>query len=288
MTKKKKCIVLFSGGLDSRLVVKIMQEKDFDVVAVHFKLPFGCGRIYDVEEFVKENKIKLKIFNCTKGELLREYLKVLKKAEHGRGTGANPCVDCKIFMFKKAEKFAKDKNIEIIATGEVVGQRPMSQQKKQIEIIEKESGLKGKVVRPLEEFGIKGRQRIKQIELAKKFKIKFSYPAGGCLLCEKLLKKRFEYLLKRKLNEKEIVLAKIGRHFLIDGCWIVLGRNKEENEIIEKLGEGKIISPDFIGPTATILDKPRKDTGGLVEELIFAYSKKGLEKNKKKFEEFRL
>ncbi|GAI88382.1 unnamed protein product, partial [marine sediment metagenome] len=119
--------------------------------------------------------------------LLQEYLKVIKEAKHGRGAGINPCIDCRIFMLKKAKKFADEQKIKFIATGEVIGQRPMSQQKKQIAIIEKESGLKGRIIRPLIDFhNIQGRSRKPQIALAKKFKIKYPHPAGGCLLCEKL------------------------------------------------------------------------------------------------------
>jgi len=125
--------------------------------------------------------------------------------------------------------------INFIATGEVGGQRPMSQMQNSIKIIEKESGLENKIVRPLIDLGFSGRQRKKQIALAKKFKINYPSPAGGCLLCEKELKSRFEKLFKRNLNQQEIKLINIGRHFFINNYWIVLGRNEKENKILEKL-----------------------------------------------------
>jgi tRNA-specific 2-thiouridylase len=243
---KQKCIVLFSGGLDSRLAVKIMQEKGFEVLALHFNLPFGCGccNLGCNFNFTQMSGIKFEILDCTKGKLLKEYLKVLKNAKHGRGAGYNPCRDCKIWLFKKAKEYARKKGIKIIATGEVLGQRPMSQTKQAIEIIDKK--IKFKLTRPLIELGISGRKRKRQIALAKKYKIKYPTPAGGCLLCEKAQKNKFKFLLERKLiNEKTLSLALTGRHFYINSCWFVVGRNENENKIIEKFenciksGKGK-------------------------------------------------
>jgi len=229
---KEKCIVMFSGGLDSRLALKIMQEQGFDVIAVFFKLPFIKNVEEEIKKFVK-NKVRLKIFDCTKGKLLKEYLGVLKEGKHGRGAGFNPCRDCKIFMFRKAKQYAEKKGIEIIATGEVLGQRPMSQTTRAMEIIDREIGFE--LTRPLIELGISGRNRKKQIELAKKYKINYPTPAGGCLLCEKALKKRFEILLQKNLiNEKTLPLVNIGRHFYKNNCWFVIGRNEKENKVIEK------------------------------------------------------
>jgi len=232
---EKKCVVLFSGGLDSRLVVKIMQEKGFEIIALHFNLPFGCG-CCDFGcnfKFTQISRVKFKIFDCTKGKLLEEYLEILKKGEHGRGKGYNPCRDCKIFMFKKAKEFSDGKKIKIIATGEVLNQRPMSQTIKAMKIIDEKIGFK--LTRPLIELGISGRKREKQIELAKRYKIKYPSPAGGCLLCEKAIKKRFEILIKNNLiNEKTLPLVNIGRHFFNKSCWFVVGRIEKENQIIEK------------------------------------------------------
>lgn len=244
---KQECIVLFSGGLDSRLAVKIMQERGFLVEAVHFNLPFGCKSLKkELEYFCKENKVKLKFFDVSKGKLLKEYLEVLKNGEHGRGAGYNPCRDCKIWMFKKAKKYADKKKIKVIATGEVLGQRPMSQTRRAIKIIDKETGFK--LTRPLIELGIKGRKREKQINLAKKYKIKYPNPGGGCLLCEGELEKRFELLVEKNLiSDITLSLVSIGRHFYKDNCWFVVGRNEAEGEVIEgftgKFVEGKKSMP---------------------------------------------
>jgi len=284
----EKCIVMFSGGLDSRLAVKLMQEKGFEPLLVFFQLPFGTGCCNQgcSFNFSQTQGLKLEIFDCTKGKLFKEYLDIIKKAKHGRGAGMNPCIDCRIFMFKITKEFADKTKIKIIATGEVVGQRPMSQQKKQIEIIEQEAGLQGRIVRPLIELGINGRKRDKQIELAKKFKINYPSPAGGCLLCEKALKNRFKFLFERGINDEELRLINVGRHFVIDGCWVVLGRDEQENKVIESF-KGHI-EPDYLGPSAVMLDKGKKGTKEKVKELIKAYSKQGSLEERKKFERWKL
>lgn len=329
---------MFSGGLDSRLAVKIMQEQGFEVVPVFFRLPFGCGCCNEMGcsfNFSQVQGIKLEVFDCNKGDLFKDYMKILKKGSHGRGAGVNPCRDCKIFMFERVKKFADKKKINLIVTGDVLGERPMSQMKSSLMLIEERSGLKGRILRPLSAkllpeteaekkglvdreklYDIQGRRREKQIALAKKFKIKYPHPAGGCLLCERLLIKRFEFLFKRGLKEKEIPLVNIGRHFKIpenqrfsvsktserayarkskqevsdNDCWVVLGRNEKENEIIETVGKntGELIIPDFIGPSALIIDKYDNKLKEKVNDLIKTYSKKGSIKERKRFEKYKL
>lgn len=303
-----KVIVMLSGGLDSRLAVKIMQEQGLEVVALFFNLPFGTG-CCDQNcsfNFSQLNDVQMKIFDCSKGELFQEYLDIIKKPSYGRGAGINPCVDCRLFMFKKAKEYADKEGIELIVTGEVLGERPMSQMKHSLDLIERESGLKGRLLRPLsakllEEteaekkgivdrsklYDIKGRRRDKQMELAKKFNISFPDPAGGCLLCEMRLKDKFKFLFKRGVDDNEIKLINVGRHFNIDG-WVILGKDEKENEIIQKMGVGKLIIAEelgFIGPTATMLDKCDEDK---VNKLIWAYSKGVDPKEREKFKEYLL
>jgi len=305
----KECIVMFSGGLDSRLAIKIMQEQGFEILALFFKLPIGTGCCNEgcSFNFSQMQGVKLEIFDCTKGKLLQEYLDVIKKAEHGRGAGVNPCIDCRIFMFSKAKKFADKKGIDLIVSGEVLGERPMSQMKRSMNLVEEKSGLKNRLLRPLSAkllpetnaekkgivnreklYDIHGRQRKKQIALAEKFKISYPSPAGGCLLCEKELKNRFKILFERGLDEEEIKLIGVGRHFYIDKCWIILGRNENENKIIETIGENyNLIIPDFVGPSAIVFDKCDKKLKDKVEELIKAYSKGNL-KLRKKFDKYKI
>ena len=303
-----KVIVMLSGGLDSRLAVKIMQEQGFEVVTLFFNLPSGTG-CCDQNcsfNFSQLNDVQMKIIDCSKGDLLKEYLQVITKPSYGRGVGVNPCVDCRIFMFKKAREYADKEGIDLVVTGEVLGERPMSQMKGSLDLIERESGLKGRLLRPLSAkllepteaekegivdrdklYDIQGRRREKQFELAKKFDISYPAPAGGCLLCERNLKSRFQYLLKRGMNEEEIKLIKVGRHFNIGG-WIILGRDEKENGIVEKSNAGKVITAeelDFIGPSAIMLDKCDEDK---VSKLIEAYSKGIDSKERENFKEYAL
>ena len=315
---EKKAIVMLSGGLDSRLALKIMQEQGFKITTLFFKFPFGTG-CCDEDcsfNFSQLQRVKLKILDYTKGKALQEYLKTIKDARYGRGKGINPCIDCRIFMFKKAKEFADMEKIDLIVTGEVVGERPMSQTKNAMSLIEEKSELKGRLLRPLSAkllpeteaekkglvdreklYEIHGRKRGKQMALAKMFDISYPTPAGGCLLCEKSLAQRFKKLLGRELNDNEIKLIEIGRHFMIpknkevsdNNCWIVIGRNEKENNIIEFLGKDyDLITPDFIGPTAVIIDKCGKEVKEKVKELIKAYSKQGNLKDRKKFERYKL
>lgn len=304
--KKPKSIVLFSGGLDSRITLKIMQEQT-NPLAIFFKLPFGAGcgdSDKNIKEFCRQQKIKLKIFDCTKGKLLQEYLDTIRKPKHQRGSAMNPCIDCKSFIFKKAGEYAKKKKIKIIASGEVLGQRPMSQMKKSMKAIEENSNLQGKILRPLSAkllqeteveknklinreklFNIEGRQRIRQMQLADYYNISYPTPSGGCILCEKFLKNRFKQLLSKKLNKNSVKFLSIGRHFIIEDSWIILGRNEKESAILEKTKAGKLIIPKFSAPSARYFGKIKKEK---VWELIKAYSKQTPENKRKEFEEFRL
>jgi len=305
---KNKCIVMFSNGLDSRLAVKIMKQNKWEILIAFFKLPFSKNIEEEVKKFSKKEKIKLKIFDCTKNTLLKEYLGIIRNPKYQRGTGINPCIDCKIFMFKKVKKFADKNSIEVIVSGEILGQRPLSQTKNFLNIIEKKSQLKNRLFRPLSAkllpetkaekkglikkknfYDFQGRQRINQMTLAKKFKISYPTPAGGCLLCEKALKERFNKFLKRKLNSEQVELMSIGRHFIIKGCWIVLGRNEFENKIIEKTKKSyKKIIPKFKAPSAVILDKHNKSLITKVNKLIKAYSEKGSLNQRKQFEKYKI
>ncbi|MDP1729421.1 MAG: hypothetical protein Q8L27_04420 [archaeon] len=310
--KKTKAIVLFSGGLDSRLVVKLLQEQNLEVELIYFKLPFGCGCCNNSEcnfNFSQKNLSKLTIFDCTKSKLFKEYLNVIKNPEFGRGTGMNPCIDCKIFMFKKAKEYADKNKIKIIATGEVLGERPMSQTAGSLNRIDKKLGFE--ILRPLSAkllketqvekdnlvdrakfLNIQGRQRKKQFELAKKFNINFPTPGGGCLLCEKVYTGRLIDFFKTEKNitpEKLSTLSNF-RHFRSkSGAKILLGRNHEENLLLESLNKHlkwNITSAksDSPGPTALYQDKHDKI---LVDSLIKAYSSKDLAL-RNKFDEIRI
>src|SRR3989339_32738 len=188
----KKAVVLFSGGLDSRLTAKLLEKQGFEIHLVFVKLPFGGGCCNDIPciiNFAQTQGYYLHIIDATKGQKFKEYLELTKNPKYGRGKALNPCKDCKIFIFKQAKKEAKKLKIEVIATGEVIGQRPMSQMKEILLFDEKKAGLQNKILRPLSAkllpeteyeknglvnreklLSLHGRQRIEQIELAKKIK----------------------------------------------------------------------------------------------------------------------
>ncbi len=291
-----KTLVLLSGGLDSRLAVKLLEDQlgKKNITALIFKLPFGSKYSKDLQEtvkFCKEQNIKCDTVDVTKGKLLQEYISLLKNPKHGYGVACNPCIDCHIWMLKKAKIYADKNKIEIIATGEVLGERPMSQHKKALEIIEQESGLKGRLLRPLsaklleptiaEQEGridrskllaIEGRGRKIQMELAAKYKIKYPTPGGGCLLCEPEFAAKLKPLLAGKMQEIDVELLKLGRHF--ENSSIVLGKNHEENlelaKIQKKYKQGILLVPEQPGPSAFIKSKKYEKKA---KELMQQYSK---------------
>lgn len=276
-SKTIKAVALLSGGLDSRLAVKLVLEQGVEVIALNFITCFctctpksSCRS--EAKKAVDEFGIELEIINQTD-----ELLKAVKNPKHGYGRGLNPCIDCRIAMFKKAAEVMQEEKANFVVTGEVLGERPMSQRLDAIRIIEKESGLKGKILRPLSAklfeptdaekqglidrdklLAITGRSRKPQIELAEKFGINdYPCPAGGCLLTDRTFAQRLRSLLKisPEPTNKELNLLKVGRHFIVDKHLIAIGRNETENKRISSLKEEEDIlltCQGFEGPTAII------------------------------------
>jgi len=259
----KKAIVLLSGGLDSILATKLMLEQSIDVEAVNYHIAFAaCGgnsaECDPASKAAKILKVPLKTFDITK-----EYLEVFKNPKYGYGANVNPCIDCKIFMLKKAKEYMKEIGASFLVTGEVLGERPMSQRKDALHIIERDAGVKGILLRPLsakllEEtvperegvvdreklLDIRGRSRKPQMALAKKFEIKeYPSPAGGCLLTDPGFAKRVKDLIRHDaLSVDDLVLLAVGRHFrLSKAAKLIVGRDKRENGLL-----GSLVKPDDI------------------------------------------
>jgi tRNA U34 2-thiouridine synthase MnmA/TrmU len=278
-----KAVALLSGGLDSNLAVRMMQEQGIEVEAIAVKTPFcdfdcgkGCG--HRVKEVAVDLGIKLKTVYF--GE---EYLKMLKDPKYGYGSGMNPCIDCRGMMYNAAKEHMEKIGADFIITGEVLGQRPMSQNGNALKIIENETQTNGKIVRPLsfrhlpltdaevqglvkrEKLGdIKGRSRRGQLQLAKKYDIADPpNAAGGCLLTDPAFSKRVRDLYDHSKDTppdmNDVELLKIGRHFrLSDNTKLIVGRNKMENEILEslKLEDDIIIEvSNHVGPTCLLRTK---------------------------------
>lgn len=280
MTKKTKAVALFSGGLDSILAIKLIMNQGIDVVGVNFRTPFfGLDQKYINPDF----EIDLKIVDIS-----LEYMNILKNPLHGYGKNINPCIDCHAFMFKSAGDFMNRINASFIISGEVLGERPMSQNRGSLSLIEKMSGYSGLILRPLSALllpetipekngivdrnkllNISGRSRKRQIALAERMGIiKYPSPAGGCKLTEPGFAHRLKDLLSHeKYDMKDIELLKIGRHFRLDGdTKIVIGRNMGENSLIEtffKVGDILFKPKKTKGPTALL-----KTNADLNEELI--------------------
>ncbi len=230
MPRKIKGLVLFSGGLDSILTVKILQEQGIKVTGLVFVSYFFDSQLAD--KAARELKIKLKKFDFSE-----EHLRIVKKPKYGYGKTMNPCLDCHLLMLKEAKEIMEKEEFDFVATGEVLGERPMSQNKQALELIEKESGLKGYLLRPLSAklleptliekkrlvkrdklLDISGRSRKKQIALAKKWGVKeYPTPAGGCLLTDPQFGQRLKELLARwpQAEGNDIQLLKLGRHFWV-------------------------------------------------------------------------
>ena len=293
--KERKALVLFSGGLDSILAIKLMLEQNVDIEVLHFKLPFeNCSSQLKLTQF---KDVSLHIADVTKGRLFHEYIKIIRKPRYGYGSSMNPCIDCKIFMLKKAKQIAKRIGADFIVTGEVVGERPMSQRTNILKLIEKESGLTGKILRPLSAkvlpeteaekrgwvdrnkfLAIRGRGRRPQLDLAKKFGIKnFPTPAGGCILCEKEFGARVRDLFKHKkrIMPRDIELLKLGRHFRYKNNKIIVGRNELENKQILKLKyktDYIFEVPDYGSPITILQGKKTKESIKIAARLTARYS----------------
>ena len=286
-----KAIGLFSGGLDSTLAIKLMQEQGIEVIALSFISHF-FGNKDKLKKLTEDNGINLKIIDISE-----EYLDIVKKPKHGYGKNMNPCIDCKIFMLKKAKDYAKKIGAKFVFTGEVIGQRPMSQRKEILRLIEKEAGLRGKLLRPLSAklleiteaekrgwingdklFSIQGRTREKQFELAKKYQLSdYTSPAGGCLLTYREYSNKLRDLFKnkKKIDERDILLLKIGRHFRFGKNKIIIGRNEEDNKQLLKLKQ----KSDFIfevkkymGPITLLQGIKTKKAVELAAALTVRYS----------------
>ena len=296
--EKKKVVALLSGGLDSQLAVRMMQKQGFDVSAVAIKTPFcdfDCGRGCGFEIRERADTLGINLKTVYLGD---EYIEMLKNPKHGFGSGMNPCIDCRAMMFDAAKKQMEEIGAEFIISGEVLGQRPMSQHGPALRTIEKESNLEGRIVRPLsgallpktepeknglikrEDLGmIRGRSRKGQLELAKKFGIEDPPNAGGgCLLTDPAFSLRAKDLFEHKETPttNDIDLLKVGRHFRFDQkTKFVVGRNREENEIIKSLALANDIlfeARDHMGPISILrgddLDRFKK----FAAEITLRYS----------------
>jgi len=285
-----KALSLFSGGLDSILSTKLIQHQGIDVEGVCFISPF-----FTAERGIKAARdinIHLHIMNIGK-----ELLTLIKSPTYGFGKGANPCIDCHILMIKKAGSLMKKIGASFLITGEVLGERPKSQNRWALSIIGERSGFGDYLLRPLTAknlpptlperkkwvereklLGIKGRGRRIQLELAKKLNIRnFSSPSGGCLLTDPVFSRRVKDLLARgKLNFNEVELLKIGRHLCLESrTKLIVGRNERENKKLLQLatpGDFCLRAADFPGPIGLLRGEEDEEIFRIAASIIGRYS----------------
>ncbi|HOJ43771.1 MAG TPA: hypothetical protein PK800_06590, partial [Syntrophorhabdaceae bacterium] len=288
--------------MDSVISTRLIMDQDIEVIGLHFTSLFQNKRESQKGLMAKKSAEELGIRLIIK-EKGMDYIDLIMSPSHGYGKNMNPCIDCRIYMLNKAKEVMLQEGAEFLITGEVLGQRPMSQRRDAINLIEKKSGLKGLILRPLsaklfpptvaEQKGlvdrsrlldIAGRSREIQFAMVEKYKLKeFSLPGGGCLLTDPIFSKKLKDLKthQSEITMKDIELLTIGRHFRIDEkTKIILGRNKKENERLSLLKEGfTYVAPfDFSGPSALIKGEIDKSTIEIAANLIGHYSKKKDEK----------
>ncbi len=279
---QKKALALLSGGLDSTLAVKVILEQGIAVEALNFTSPFctctgknsGCKS--EAVRVASEFNIPIKVMH--KG---LDYLELVRKPKHGYGKGLNPCIDCRIYLLRKAKEYMAESGADFIITGEVLGQRPMSQRRDTLNRIERESGLEGLLLRPLsakhfnptipEQKGwvdrdrllaIQGRSRKEQFQLAEELDVKnYPCPAGGCLLTElsfvSKVRDMFEH--SEQLNLRDCRMLKVGRHFRVGPqCKVLFGRDEADNQTLENAalpGEALLRWMDGGSPLGMVMGK---------------------------------
>ena len=305
-----RAIALLSGGLDSTLAVKIVSGLGIEVEALNFYTGFciveqrrRVGGKRAEGKPIRNEALRAGADLGVKVELIdisKEYLKMVTNPRHGYGRAINPCIDCRIFMLKKAKEYMEEVGAGFVITGEVLGQRPMSQHMNAMNLIEKESGLKRLILRPLsalllpptipEEngwidreklFDIRGRSRKPQVELAKRFGITdYPQPAGGCcFLTDKNYARRFKDLMTfrkdKRLSSEDIILLGVGRHFrLSNKVKVIVGRDEAENNLLEKYNNNRWLarSLNYLGPVTIAEGEPDEKELELIAGITAWYS----------------
>ncbi len=277
-----KAITLLSGGLDSILATRVLLEQGIELEALNFLTVFcNCTNRGETclasQKAVQSLGIPLKVLNVSE-----EFLEIVKHPKHGYGSNMNPCIDCRIYMMKRAKEYMKEAGASFIVTGEVLGERPMSQRRDAMRLIEREAGLEGLILRPLSAkllppslpekegwvdrerlLSLQGRSRKPQIQMAAFFGIHdYPCPAGGCLLTDPGFASRMRDLLAHHpgFTLNDVHLLKVGRHFRFSPkARLIVGRNEEENQKIQTFSrEGDLLFKvaQYPGPLSLLRGEP--------------------------------
>jgi tRNA-specific 2-thiouridylase len=286
-----KAISLFSGGLDSILSFKVIEEQGIEVLGIAFETPFFSA----AKSRVTAGRIGLPLVVL---DITTEHLRMLRSPRYGFGRNMNPCIDCHTLMLRIAGQKMEEEHADFIITGEVLGQRPMSQGRQSLYVVAKNSGYADRVVRPLsakllpetepERSGkvdrnrlcdIQGRGRKRQMEMASDYGItSYPPPAGGCLLTDPMFSRRLRDLFENHPDHliRDIELLKVGRHFrLNESTKAVVGRNANDNGVIDRLAgpsDALFRVHPFPGPTVLIPGGGNEETRRLAAGLCARYS----------------
>lgn len=296
-----KAVGLLSGGLDSTVAIQLMLDQGIGVHAFNIVSAFCCctpreSSCSAAATAVKALGVDLKVVNVTD-----EFLPIVANPEHARGSGMNPCLDCRILMYRKAKEYMDEIGASFIVTGDVIGQRPMSQRRDAMKLIDRESGLTGHVLRPLcaslleptvperegwvdrEKFmAVSGRSRKPQMELAEQMGLTdYPCPAGGCLLTDPIFAQRLRDLLRQtgELWREDVALLKLGRHFrLSPATKAVVGRDQKENHLLAnqmREGDYSLEISGQPGPLTLVRGDVTSDELDVAAAITSRYGKSG-------------
>ncbi|MBN2465649.1 7-cyano-7-deazaguanine synthase [candidate division WOR-3 bacterium] len=288
MTEKPKpiAIALLSGGLDSTLAAKVILEQGIKVIGVNFAGAY-CPRPRVGKRNAEKAAEQLGIELVTL-PIDADFIAMVKHPRHGRGKNMNPCIDCHTLMIRRAWAFGRTRGADFVATGEVLGQRPMSQNRQSLGVVARDSGVGERLLRPMSAklldatapereglvdrerlLDIEGRQRTRQMALAEEYGIKdYPNPAGGCLLTEEVFSKRLAEAFDRGEDSLDVIeLLSLGRHFrLPSGSRLVVGRDKEENdELLRRKPSGAVVIDASALPGPVGLALPSSGPDALVD-----------------------
>ncbi len=292
-----RCVALFSGGLDSQLAVRIMQQQGLEVEAFNFQSVFTTCQEQAVLA-AQRLGVRLTVFSQED-----DYLDVIRNPRFGYGRGANPCLDCRIYMFRHAFRFMEQVEAQFLVSGDVVGQRPMSQKRRDLETIAHHAGHYDLLLRPLSAkllaptlperegwvdreklYAFFGRGRRKMIALGRALGLeKIPAPSAGCALTEPSFAVKVYDLLRNQpaSDTWDFELLKYGRHFRYDErVRVIVGRREAENTQLQHLhalptaSSTALLSPvGFAGPVALVVGSPTEDALQFACGLIFRYAK---------------
>jgi tRNA-specific 2-thiouridylase len=312
MAKKAHGIGLLSGGLDSALAALVVRDAGAEVTCLHFFTGF-CVTGHN-SRVGRQNRPIANHALTVAGEMgipvemvdiSDEYLPMVMKPKHGYGANMNPCIDCRIFMLDRAKRYMEDVGADFVFTGEVIGQRPMSQMRNTLGLTVKRTGLEGKLLRPLSArlleptevemaglvdremlYDFQGRNRKPQLELAKRYGLEgFMQPSGGCcLLTDENYSRKLRDLIDAQngdpLSMDDVYLLGVGRHFRLGPkLKVIVGRNEVENNFLAYyIGDRwTAYAAEFKGPLAVVLGEPGKDSFGKIGSLVARYGRGKLE-----------